>query len=61
VVEGPIWPFSLAFDAVLLLFSPERMTIGRLTLALVVAAAGVPRSAEKISWNICRGIATSAI
>jgi len=35
--------------------------IERLTLALVVAAAAVPAMSRKISWNICRAMATSAI
>jgi hypothetical protein len=33
----------------------ERMTIERLTLVPVVAAAVVPAMSRKISWNTCRG------
>jgi hypothetical protein len=41
--EGLIWPFSLAFGTLLPSVALERMRIERLTLALVVAAAAVPR------------------
>jgi len=39
----------------------ERMTIERLTLALVVGCGRSSAMSRNISWNICRGIATSAI
>ena len=42
-LEGLIWPFSLAFGTLLPSVALERMHIERLTLALVVAAAAVPR------------------
>ena len=48
-------------DALIPSVALECMTVERLMLALVVAAAAVPRSAAGISWNICRGMATSAI
>ena len=41
--EGLIWPFSLAFGHTPAVCALERMTIERLMLALVVAAAAVPR------------------
>jgi hypothetical protein len=41
--EDLIWPFSWHLDALLLSVALEHMTIERLTLALVVAAAGAPR------------------
>ena len=57
--EGLIWPFSRHLDA-LLRHLLERMSVARLMLA---RAAARPSSAisRKISWNICRGMATSAI
>jgi len=42
-LEGLIWRFSLTWDALLRFVGLERTTIERLTLALVVAAAAVPR------------------
>jgi hypothetical protein len=47
VVEGLIWPFSLAFGRTPPSVALERMTTGRLTQALVVAVAVVPRSAAE--------------
>ena len=47
VVEGEIWPFSLTLGTHSSRRALERMTIGRLTLALVVAAVAVLRSAAK--------------
>jgi hypothetical protein len=43
VFEGLIWPFPWHLDALLPSVALERMTIERLTLALVVAAAAVLR------------------
>jgi hypothetical protein len=42
-----MWPFSLAFAALLPSIACERMTIVRLTLALLVATAVVTQSAAK--------------
>jgi len=42
VAEGLIWRFSWHLDALLLSVALECITIERLTLALVVAAAAVP-------------------
>jgi hypothetical protein len=53
--------FPWHLDAVLLLFPPERMTIWRLTLARVVAAAGSYPISRKISWNNSFGTAISTI
>jgi len=47
VVEGLIWPFSLAFGRTPPSVALERMTTGRVTQALVVAVAVVPRSAAE--------------
>jgi hypothetical protein len=47
LVEGLIWPFSLNLDALLLSVALKPMTIEHLMLALVVAAAAVPRSAAE--------------
>ena len=47
VVTGLIWPFSLHLDVFLLPVTLERMRTAPLTPALVVAAAGVPRSSAK--------------
>ena len=41
--EGLIWPFPWHSDALLPSVALERMTIERLTLALVAAAAAVPQ------------------
>jgi hypothetical protein len=60
VLEGLIRPFSLAFGRLLPLVAFERMAIERLTLALVVAGRSSAIS-RKISRNICRRMATSAI
>jgi hypothetical protein len=43
LVEGLIWPSPWHLDALLLSVALERMTVERLMLALVVAAAAVPR------------------
>ena len=60
VFEGLIWPFSPAFGRRPPLVC-ECMIVERLKLALVAAAATVPRRAAKISWNISRGMATSRL
>src|SRR5262249_35798626 len=43
LVEGLIWPSPWHLDALLLSVALERMTVERLTLALVVVAAVAPR------------------
>src|ERR1035437_882733 len=52
VVGGLIWPFSLAFGRTPPSVALERMTIGGLTQALVVAVVVVPRSAAEARGTI---------
>ena len=54
VVEGLIWPFRWHLDALLPSAAVERMTIGRLTQALVVAAPIVLLSVAKSPGTFAR-------
>ena len=59
--EGLIWPFPWHSDALLPSVAVERITV---EAPHAGADGGCGRSSamsRKISWNICRGIATSAI